>query len=194
MPLEEQVSSDAPLDAVPPPMPEYDPRVQPTSHSPAPSSQSAPGDGGTPGADVPAEEGQQPLPEFDPRYRTQFEGLMYIGALTDEFDWMGHKFVVRTLRTDELLEIALMIQPYVGTQGEDKAYQAGVVAACVISVDGKPLPSPISSDPADTPLSNRYRYVKQYWYGPTLDAIYQRYYRLELTVREVLEAMGNRSG
>lgn len=196
MPLEPQASHGSPLSEVPPPMPEFDPSVQPTSSRPSPSS-STPGDtGGTSGADVQAEEEQpkEALPEFDSRYVDEFEGLMYLGALVDDFEWMGHKFRIRTAKTDELAEAALLVKPYQGTDVEMKVYQVAVVAASVLSVDGRPLPAPISSDPADTALSNRFRYVMSNWYGPTIDAVYQRYYELELRARQVLEAMGNRSG
>lgn len=172
----------------------YDPAaVQPTS-SPAPSSD--PGTvGGTSGADSQEAGAQEdPLPEFDPRFREEFEGLLYIGALTETFTWLGHQFQIRTLTTGEVLEVALAAKPYEGTEGADKSYQAAVVAACVMSIDGKPMPAPITKDPGDTPFLNRFRYVLEHWYPTVLDAVYERYYRLEITVREVIDAMGNRSG
>lgn len=146
------------------------------------------------GADDRAAPPPEPVPEFDARWREEFTGLLYLGALSSEFTWLGHHFVVRTLTTGELAEVALAAKRYEGTDGAYKAYQAAVVAAAVVSVDGQAMPSPLTTDPRDTPFLNRYRYVMRSWYPPVLDAVYQRYFDLEIKVREVIEAMGNRSG
>lgn len=179
----------------------YDPEtVQPTSTSPAPSSQTAPGNlGGTTGEDgeQTPEGGEQPeesLPEFDPRFKEEFRGLIYVGALTDTFTWLGHTFVIRTLTTGELAEVALAVKVYDGSDAVLKVYQAAVVAACVISVDGQPMPTPLTNDVNDTAFNNAFRYVMRSWFPPVLDVIYQRYYSLEIMVRQVIEAMGNHSG
>ena len=134
-----------------------------------------------------------PLPEFDPKHRLDFEGLLYLGALTDTFTYVGHSFTIRTLTTDEVLEVGLLHKPYVDSLADVKAYQAALVAACVIKVDGKPLPLPITDDFADTPLANRFDYVRKHWFPPILDAVYEHYLILESRVDDVLRAMGNPS-
>lgn len=143
-------------------------------------------------SDSPEED--EELPEFDPRHRQDFEGLMYIGKLTSTFEWLGHKFVIRTLSTDEILEVGIIHREYAGSLADVKAYQAAVVAACVESVDGKPLPLPLSSDPSDTSLINKFRFVNRSWFPPTLDVVYERYLLLEARVSQVIEAMGKASG
>lgn len=174
--------------------------VHPTSPRPAPSSQTAPEDfGGTSGEDgaqapESTEKPEAPLPEFDSRHVEEFRGLLYVGALTDRFEWLGHTFVIRTLTTGELAEIALAVKNYQDSDAVLKVYQAGVVAACVVSVDGQSMPIPITSDPNDTAFNNRFQYVMRSWFPPVLDAIYQRYYALEIQVRQVIEAMGNPFG
>jgi hypothetical protein len=134
------------------------------------------------------------IPEFDPRVKEDFEGLMYLGRLTDEFKWLGHHFVIRTLTVDEILEVGILHRLYSETVSDTKAYQAAVVAACVITVDGKALPMPLSTEPTDTDLINKFRYVKRSWYPQTLDAIYERYLLLEAKVDEVIKAMGKVPG
>jgi hypothetical protein len=136
---------------------------------------------------------EEQLPEFDPRVRDDFEGLLYLGALTHEFEWMGHKFVIKTLSTDELLEVGLLVKDWQGSLGEMRAYTTTIVAACTISVDGKKLPQPISSDPGDSPVRNRFDLVRR-WYPTTLDVIYEQYMLLERRVLEVLAAMGKATG
>ena len=179
----------------------YDPEtVQPTRNSPAPSSDTAPGDaGGTSGKDgeqAPEDEEQpeEPLPKFDPRYVEEFRGLIYVGALTDTFTWLGHRFVIRTLTTGELAEVALAVKVYDGSDAVMKVYQAAVVAACVTSVDGQPMPIPLTNGADDTSFINKFNYVMRCWFPPVLDVVYERYYGLEIKVRQVIAAMGNPTG
>ena len=128
------------------------------------------------------------VPEFDERHKRDFEGLLYIGHLQDEFVWFGHKFVIRTLKTGEILEVGLLHSKYVGSLSDIKAYQAAVIAACVVSVDGRPLPMPLSSKAEDTALYPRFQHVLD-WHPPVLDAIYEKFLLLEARVNEVIDAM-----
>src|SRR5690606_21537006 len=123
-----------------------------------------------------------PIPEFDPRFREDFEGLLYLGRLTDSFTWLGHRFTIRTLTTGEVLEVGLLHRPYVNSYADVKAYQAAVVAACVEQVDGQPMPMPITNEVTDTESLTRFQYVLRAWFPPTLDAIYERYLLLERRV------------
>lgn len=136
----------------------------------------------------------EPLPEFDPRVRQDFEGLMYLGALTRQFTWMGHTFVIRTMTVGELLEVGLIHREHQGSVSDVRAYQAAVSAACVVSVDGKHPPYPLTSESGDTLLRTRFNYVIGKWFAPTLDKVYNEYLVLEARVEAVLEAMGKASG
>src|SRR5690606_3529884 len=121
-------------------------------------------------------------------------GLLYIGRLTDDFYWLGHHFVIRTLTMGEIIEVGLLHKEYAGSLADVKAYQAAVVAGCVVSVDGKPLPMPLTNDPQDTELINKFQYVLRSWYPPTLDVVYERYLLLEARANQVIEAMGKAQG
>lgn len=135
-----------------------------------------------------------PLPEFDPKWRMAFEGLCEIGRLMDEFDFLGHHFVIRTLSTDEVLQTALLQKPYAESMADLRAYTAVMVAACVVSVDGKELPQPITTDIVDTALRNRFEYVRQSWYPVVIDVVYDHYLNLEATVAQVVAKMGEALG
>lgn len=209
MPFEEDGGrkSESAVYDTPPTFDPYDPpedpeSVQPTPISPAPSSN--PGNvGGTSGEDGEPEpqappqdsgEEQGPLPEFDPKHREEFEGLLYLGRLTETFRMFGHTFVVKTLTTEELAEIGLIVRPYAGTNAENAVYQSAVVAAAVVTVDGQPLPQAITVDDSDELATVKFPYVKKNWMPPVREAIYNRCFRLELTTRRVLSAMGEASG
>lgn len=189
----------------PPAFNPYDPPsdpevVQPPSPGPAQSSEPAPDFGDTSGADdesQPAPQDQteeEPLPEFDPKYREDFEGLLYLGRLEETFRLWGHTFVVRTLTTEQLAEIGLIVRPHTGSNAENAVYQAAVVAAAVMSVDGQPLPQSIRIDDSDELATVKFPYVLKNWMPSVREEIYNRCMRLELTTRRVLSAMGEASG
>lgn len=190
MPVENDDWGDEPVLNVPLP-----PNVEPPSPGPPPSS-AAPGESTEPhpGDDIAAGEPGAALPEFDQRHAQDFEGLLYLGRLTDTFTWLGHTFLIRTLVSGEVLEIGLLHKPYVGSLSDVKAYQAAVVAACVLEVDGKPMPVPLTNEASDTALANRFQYVLRSWFTPTLNVIYERYLLLEDRVERVIAAMGKASG
>lgn len=134
------------------------------------------------------------LPEFPEEFKRPFEGLLYLGKLTRTFHWMGHEFVIRTLTTDEHLEIGLIVQQYAGSLGEAKAYQAACAAACVVSVDGQALPVPISNEKHNTLLQGRFDYVRRHWYPLTVDAVYEEFLVLDAQADQVARAAGNSLG
>lgn len=158
-----------------------------SSESPVQSTEPQSGASDGDGADTTESES---LPEFPEEFKLSFEGLLYIGKLTDSFEWLGHRFVIHTVNTADTLEIGLLHRDHVGSLSDIKAYQALVVAACVESVDGRPLPQPLG--PEQSALRLRFEYVTK-WFPWTLDAIYNRYLLLEQTVTEVVNALGEAS-
>lgn len=135
------------------------------------------------------------LPSFDERHTESFKGLLYLGALTDRYSWLGHEFVIRTLGPDEQLAIALVVKDYVGTQGETMAYTAATAAMACISVDGQELPAPIGEDQRLADWAHaRFSYVTKNWYGYTIAKCFEKYLELEGTASAVIEAMGKAFG
>lgn len=165
------------------PFEDDDSTTGPEASSTAPLSEGTTSDVGDPG-------GEGVAWEFDPRHREAFEGLLYLGALTDEFHWLGHTFVIRSLTVGETLEVGLIHRQYRNSLGDSRAYVTAMVAASILSVDGRPLPQPLTRDPSDTRLHSQFTYVKDNWYPWVVDKIYSRVVLLEQRVEGVLEAMG----
>jgi hypothetical protein len=141
------------------------------------------------------DESGEALPSFDPRYSDDFEGLLYLGALTKSFSWLGHTFVIRTLSQDELLMVPIVMKPWTGTIGEPKAYTCAMVAMSVVSVDGKELPMPVGDGDGDYAWAHqRFGYVKGNWFQFTIDKVYSEYLVLEGKAQAVIEAMEKASG
>lgn len=135
------------------------------------------------------------LPSFDERHSEDFEGLLYLGALSKSFEWLGHRFVIRTLNQDELLTVPLLIKQWAGTIGQSKAYTSAMAGLCVVSVDGKELPIPVGAGEGDLAWAyQRFDYAKANWYQFTIDKIYSQYLELEGRAEAVIEAMGKASG
>lgn len=136
---------------------------------------------------------------FPDKHKEDFVGLNYLGALHDEFDFVGHHIVIRTLNADETLAVSQLIKPYEGSQGFMRAYVTAMVACSVVSVDGEQLVVPLG-DLGDNHNNSynlakqRFNYVKARWYPPTLDAIYAKYLALEDRVNDILASMGKASG
>jgi hypothetical protein len=132
-------------------------------------------------------------PAFDPRYAEDLTGLLFLGALKKQFDWMNHSFVVRTLLQGEYAEIGVVAARYRDTDFAAKAYQCAVVAACLVSVDGKDLPV-VPTGSETTGLEEKFRYLLYHWFPFTIDAVYTEFLELEARTAEVLNEMGKASG
>lgn len=135
---------------------------------------------------------EQSFKEFPDEYKREFDGLCFIGYLEDDWTWMGHHFRIRTLTVDEHLEIALLTARYQGSLGEAKAYQTATVAACIVAVDGKPLPIPITNH--DSTVGVRFDWVRKNWHSITIDEVYEHFVKLDDQVHRIAEAMGKASG
>lgn len=128
--------------------------------------------------------------EFDPRHRQAFTGLLYLGALTTEVSLWGHRFVLATPTQTERLQIGPVIQAYVNTLTGEIAYGTAMVAAYLVSVDGQALPQPVLTNPKETALHDRFRWVTDNLLRPVIDYLYSECMKLEASVDAVLEAMG----
>jgi hypothetical protein len=134
------------------------------------------------------------LPTFDPKYAEDFVGLLYLGALTDSFTWLGHHFIIRTLRDGEILAVAQIIKPYMDTMGVDRAYAMAIAAISIVSVDGQELPIPIGESKRINEWGHqRFEYVRDNWFPYTTTQVYNRYLMLDDLVRQVVEALGKAS-
>src|SRR4051812_6796279 len=85
-------------------------------------------------------EPKQPTPErgatsFSPEVHNDVVGMIFLGALTDEFDVFGHRIVLSTLTAGEELSIALVIKDCQATLAQGKAMAIATVAAAVERVD-----------------------------------------------------------
>ena len=124
---------------------------------------------------------------FPEEWKDEFEGLLFVGYLQREITSIPfHKFVVRTLTINEKLEISLITKPYLDSIGYGRAYKAAVVAAGLMSVDGKEL---IPSNRNINIVRQKYDYVIDNWYDAVIDILYEEIDALENRVMMVLQEL-----
>ncbi len=125
---------------------------------------------------------------FDDKWKKDFEGLLYLGKLEKEVTSIPlHKFIVRTLTVNEQLEVLLITQPYADGIGYARAYKAAVVAAGLVSIDGKEL---VPSDKNSNILRQKWDYVTNGWYEPVIDILYEEIDQLHARMIEVCQEIG----
>jgi hypothetical protein len=128
------------------------------------------------------------IDEFPNEWKDEFEGLLFLGKLEKEVDRIPyHKFVVRTLTINEKLEVSLLAKPFIETIGYGRAYKASVVAAGLVSVDGRDM-VPLSK--SLNVIRQKYEYIINNWYDTVIDILYQEIDMLETKVIIILEQLG----
>lgn len=125
---------------------------------------------------------------FPEQWKTEFEGLLYLGYLRKEVTSIPfHRFVVKTLTVNDKLEISLATKDFQDTLGYGRAYRAAVVAAGLESVDGREL---IPANKGSNTFRQKFDYVVNSWYDPVIDLLYREIDQIEGTVLKVLQELG----
>jgi len=128
--------------------------------------------------------GAQAFPE---QWKSEFEGLLYLGYLRKEVTSIPfHRFVVKTLTVNDKLEISLATKDYQDTLGYGRAYRAAVVAAGLESVDGREL---IAASKGSNTFRQKFDYVVNSWYDSVVDVLYREIDELEGKVLTVLQEL-----
>jgi hypothetical protein len=132
--------------------------------------------------------------EFDERCKEPFTGLLYLGALDDEFSIWGHRFKIATPSVAEKMQLGALHVPYANTMASEIAYQTLQVAAFLVSVDGHELPKPVLNDAKENAVRDRFEWVANNLRQEVIDEVFGRCMTLNAKVRDALEAMGKARG
>lgn len=131
---------------------------------------------------------------FDERYKQSFTGLLYVGYLTDEFWVWGHRFEIKTPTQAERIQVGQVHKPFADTLTSEIAWQAAVVAAYLDKVDDQELPKPVTLDPKESALQDRYRWVTENLKQAVINQVFNKCLLLDAEVDRTLAAMGEASG
>jgi hypothetical protein len=129
------------------------------------------------------------------RWQEDFSGLLTLGSLHAWFEWCGHRISIKTLTSDEELLVGQLIREFEGGMAGAKAYATATAGLAVESVDHQPMPAPLGEHPNQTYkwALERFNYARR-WFPPTIDAILDAYFQLEIRQREVMAGLGKASG
>jgi hypothetical protein len=128
------------------------------------------------------------LAQFDPRWQEEFEGLLFVGKVTHNFNLAGHKVTVMTPEANDSLKAALLIKPYQNTAGELRALIIATLATCLVKIDGHTLPRGIMADGSDD-LETRFNWIGQL-HQVVIDGIYNEFLELEGKVAVAIRDLG----
>lgn len=143
----------------------------------------------------PAVEGgeEERPPMFPPEVNQEIQGLLFLGYLSSGFNLLGHRFEIRTLKAGEELAIGQIVQEYEGRLGTSKAYGIATVAACLVTVDGHPLTSPLGPNDVLGSIRQNFEYIGHNWYYPVVEMIYEEYSLLMLKQHAAYVALQGKS-
>jgi hypothetical protein len=100
-----------------------------------------------PGAPLPEQPEAKNDDDLSPEEEIMFASLLTCGRRSKTVTVFDHTVVVETINCDDDLRIGMYVKDYQGSLGEQRAYQVGVVAAGIRSIDGQPfMPSGLFQD------------------------------------------------
>ena len=135
------------------------------------------------------DQSQDPFAELDPRIREDVDGLIWLGHLEDQFEFLGHHFVIRTLKGDEELSAGLVSKDYIETLGQAKAWAWAKIALSLVAVDHDENFCPPIGPDRQSFARARFASCTSRWYWPLAEYIYGRLLELEARQLAVLEAV-----
>jgi hypothetical protein len=130
--------------------------------------------------------------EFSPQVQSDITGLAYLGKLEDDFTWAGHRFLIRTLTVKEELEAGVIVKEFDDTIAQAKALTATAVAAALVTVDGKPLVYSLGPQDNRNEIREKFNYITENWYWPTIQAVGIRYTELYERMNQAVEAVAKK--
>ena len=123
--------------------------------------------------------------EIDPRMVEQIQGLLQLGELHDQFEYLGHEFHIRTMRIGEELSALAQTRAYQDVPlAQGRAYATAIVAGALVSVDGEPVVQELGPGQGSQ-AALRFAKVSK-WYFTVIDYVYKRYLKLEEQQAETL--------
>lgn len=122
-----------------------------------------------------------------------FMELSLLGYLTADVDWCGHHFVIRTLKVGEEIIAGKLIKRDEESVAAFKATHTVVVAAALVEVDGVPFLPPLGKDDLEHNIRQRYKYLQDNWFWPTVEFLAAEHNKLVKRQAEVVIELQKKS-
>ncbi len=130
--------------------------------------------------------------QFSPEIAQDVTGLVHLGHLTGRFEVLGHVIVLRTLKLGEELAVGQVVDQFAQTVVQGQAFAAALVAASLVSVDGRPVLAALGPDQEAT-IRDKFEYITTRWYTDTVLEIYSCYKELQARQVKAYEAVSGKS-
>ncbi len=137
---------------------------------------------------------QEEVTDLSPEEEVMFASLMTCGRRTKVAHILDHTVVVQTLCGDDDLRIGLYVKEYVGSLGEQRAYQIGVAAAGIRTIDGKPLVQTIYAEADNDALFQQKATKIGQMYPTVINRIYRAVMDAEKEFVELATKLGKLDG
>jgi hypothetical protein len=132
--------------------------------------------------------------ELSPEEQLTFSSLLTCGRRSKTVTIYDHPVVVQTLSADDDLRIGLYAKEYVGTLGEQRAYQVGVAAAGIRSVDGQPFVKGLFEQRDEDAIFDEKVKKVAAMYPTVINRIYRAVMEAEKEFVELTERLGKLDG
>jgi hypothetical protein len=139
---------------------------------------------------------ENPFDQFDQPTRDAIDGLIHLGELSTEVEFCGHTFGLRTLRADEEIAAAKIVDSFRGTLREPQAWAAAQVALALTHVDHAEDFCPAIGPDKVSFARARFQYITSNWYQPTIDFLFGEYAELlekQVIAIRAVQDLSNRS-
>lgn len=125
--------------------------------------------------------------------QSDFESLLFVGALTKSFELLGHHFVMRSIKSGEVLQVSQLIARYEGQYGLGKALRMAWIAASLELIDGEEPVKPILKGTELIPA--KFEWISRNLYMPVVDLLFDEYMTIEAKQSAIVaELSGKVSG
>lgn len=125
---------------------------------------------------------ESPFEQMEPELAGDFNALVNVGHLTDEFTFCGRHFVIRTLKPNEELAAAIAVKAYRETLKEPEAWCNAQIGLALMAVDHDDAFCPPTNHKLEDFARARLHWVGDEFYQPVLNYVWNRY--VELLARQ----------
>lgn len=137
---------------------------------------------------------EEEITELSPEEEVMFASLLTCGRRSKVLHLLDHTVVVQTLCGDDDLRIGLYVKDYVGSLGEQRAYQIAVAAAGIRTIDGKPLASSLYEQAGNDALFDEKATKVAAMYPTVINRIYRAVLDAEKEFVELATRLGKLDG
>lgn len=131
---------------------------------------------------------------LSPEEHALFSSLLTCGRKINTVDIFNHIVVVHSLCGDDDLRIGLYVKEFQGSLGESRAYQIGVAAAGIETIDGTPLVTPLFANADESTLFDEKVKRVAKMYPVVINRIYRAVLDAEKDFVELTVRLGKSNG